>query len=101
MIPSEQEVEAEDDETRFQNGREAMVLSSRRSTPTFRTITAFDWDVAPLPQHGEQAGILHSDAYCMTKASEQQGRRLGASWSSRSARRASGSPRAAAAPCRR
>jgi multiple sugar transport system substrate-binding protein len=69
VIPSEQEVEAEDDETRFQNGREAMVLSSRRATPTFRTITGFDWDVASLPEHAEQAGILHSDAYCMTKAS--------------------------------
>ena len=69
VIPSEQEVEAEDDETRFQNGREAMVLSSRRATPAFRTIRAFDWDIAPLPKHDEQAGILHSDAYCMTKAS--------------------------------
>jgi multiple sugar transport system substrate-binding protein len=72
VIPSEQEVEAEDDETRFQNGREAMVLSSRRATPTFRTITAFDWDVAPLPRHEEQAGILHSDAYCMTRASKNK-----------------------------
>ena len=71
-IPSDQEVEAEDDETRFQNGREAMLLSSRRSTPAFRTITAFDWDVAPLPRHDEQAGILHSDAYCMTKASKKK-----------------------------
>jgi multiple sugar transport system substrate-binding protein len=69
VIPSEEEVEAEDDETRFQNGRLAMVLSSRRSTPTFRTITEFDWDIAALPQFREQAGILHSDAYCMTKAS--------------------------------
>ncbi len=72
VIPSEQEVEAEDDETRFQNGREAMVLSSRRSTPAFRTIEGFDWDVAPLPKHVEQAGILHSDAYCLTKASENK-----------------------------
>jgi multiple sugar transport system substrate-binding protein len=72
VIPSEQEVEAEDDETRFQNGREAMVLSSRRATPAFRTITDFDWDVAPLPRHDEQAGILHSDAYCMTRASENK-----------------------------
>jgi multiple sugar transport system substrate-binding protein len=69
VVPTEQEIESEDDESRFQNGRTAMVLSSRRSTPTFRTITAFDWDVAPLPQHREPAGILHSDAYCMTKAS--------------------------------
>jgi multiple sugar transport system substrate-binding protein len=46
-----------------------MVLSSRRSTPSFRTITAFDWDIAVLPKHGRPAGILHSDAYCLTKAS--------------------------------
>jgi multiple sugar transport system substrate-binding protein len=69
VIPSDQEVEAEDEETRFLNGRTAMLLSSRRSTPSFRTITTFDWDIAPLPRHKEQAGILHSDAYCMTKAS--------------------------------
>jgi multiple sugar transport system substrate-binding protein len=72
VVPGEEEVEAEDDETRFQNGRMAMVLSSRRSTPTFRTITKFDWDVAALPQHQEQAGILHADAYCMTKASDNK-----------------------------
>jgi multiple sugar transport system substrate-binding protein len=72
VTPGEEEVEAEDDETRFQNGRLAMVLSSRRSTPTFRTIQRFDWDVAPLPQHSEQAGILHSDAYCLTKASDNK-----------------------------
>jgi multiple sugar transport system substrate-binding protein len=70
VVPSEEEFEAEDDETRFQNGRLGMVLSSRRATPTFRTIQDFDWDVAPLPRHKEQAGILHSDAYCMTKASD-------------------------------
>ena len=72
VTPTEEEVESEDDETRFQNGRLAMVLSSRRSTPTFRTIQDFDWDVAPLPRHEEPAGILHSDAYCMTKASENK-----------------------------
>ncbi len=72
VTPGEEEVEAEDDETRFQNGRMAMVLSSRRSTPTFRTIQDFDWDVAALPQHEEQAGILHSDAYCLTKASDNK-----------------------------
>ena len=67
VIPTEEEVEAEDDETRFMNGRLGMVLSSRRSTPSFRTITGFDWDVAPLPRFAEEAGILHSDAYCLPK----------------------------------
>jgi multiple sugar transport system substrate-binding protein len=72
VIPSDVEVEAEDDESRFSNGRLAMLLESRRVTPAFRTITAFDWDVAPLPIHREPATILHSDAYCMTKASKQK-----------------------------
>lgn len=72
VVPSEDEIESEDDESRFQNGRTAMVLSSRRSTPAFRTITAFDWDVASLPRHRDQVGILHSDAYCMTKSSDNK-----------------------------
>jgi multiple sugar transport system substrate-binding protein len=71
-VPSEEEAESEDEESRFLNGRVAMVLSSRRATPTFRTIAAFDWDVAPLPRHTQRAGILHSDAYCLTKASRDK-----------------------------
>jgi multiple sugar transport system substrate-binding protein len=38
--------------------------------PTFRTIKGFDWDIVPLPKFKKQAGILHSDAYCMSKASK-------------------------------
>ena len=70
VVPTDAEVEAEDDESRFANGRLAMLLSSRRSTPTFRESAQFDWDIAPLPVHRAPAGILHSDAYCMTTASE-------------------------------
>ena len=65
-------MESEDDESRFANGRLAMLLSSRRSTPTFRESARFDWDVAPLPVHRKPAGILHSDAYCMAKDSENK-----------------------------
>jgi multiple sugar transport system substrate-binding protein len=72
VVPSDIEVEAEDDESRFANGRLAMLLSSRRATPGFRTITAFDWDVAPLPRFERPAGILHSDAYCLTRASDEK-----------------------------
>ena len=72
VVPSDVEVEATDDETRFANGGLAMLLSSRRSTPLFRTITAFDWDVAPLPRWRERAGILHSDAFCITAGSERK-----------------------------
>lgn len=74
VIPPDVEVEAEDDESRFANGRLAMILSSRRSTPTFRTITEFAWDVAPLPVLREPAGILHSDAYCITAGSDRKDR---------------------------
>jgi multiple sugar transport system substrate-binding protein len=72
VIPSEEEVEAQDDEARFMEGKTAMILSSRRSTPTFRTISGFEWDVAPLPQFEQPAGILHSDAYCITAGSDQK-----------------------------
>jgi multiple sugar transport system substrate-binding protein len=72
VTPSDQDREAEDDESRFANGRLAMILSSRRSTPTFRTIEDFDWDVAPLPVLREPAGILHSDAYCMAAESPRK-----------------------------
>jgi multiple sugar transport system substrate-binding protein len=70
VVPTDQEVEAEDDESRFTNGRLAMLLSSRRSVPTFREAATFDWDVVSLPVFREPAGILHSDAYCMTTASD-------------------------------
>jgi multiple sugar transport system substrate-binding protein len=70
VVPTDQEVESEDDESRFANGRLAMLLSSRRSVPTFREAAKFDWDIISLPVFQEPAGILHSDAYCMTKASD-------------------------------
>ena len=72
VIPTEREVEGQPDEERFLNGTTAMVLSSRRETPSFRTITDFEWDVAPLPIFREPAGILHSDAYCMARDSADQ-----------------------------
>jgi multiple sugar transport system substrate-binding protein len=46
-----------------------MFLNSRRGVPTYRTISRFDWDVAPLPRRRQRAGILHADAYCLPKAS--------------------------------
>ncbi|HEX8231718.1 MAG TPA: sugar ABC transporter substrate-binding protein [Chloroflexia bacterium] len=70
VVPNEAEEKAEDIESRFINGRLGMIFSSRVSTPTFReSITTFDWDVAPLPRLKEKASILHSDAYCISKAS--------------------------------
>ena len=72
VVPTDEEVESEDDESRFVNGRLAMLLQSRRSTPAFRRITTFDWDVAPLPRFREPASLLDADAYCMTRASKEK-----------------------------
>ena len=69
VVPDAVEEKGESSESRFLNGRLAMFLNSRRGVPTYRTITSFDWDVAPLPRHRERAGILHADAYCLPKAS--------------------------------
>ena len=57
--------ESLDSESRFIEGTTAMYFNSRRGTPTYREITTFDWDVAPLPRGEQTAGVLHSDAYCM------------------------------------
>jgi multiple sugar transport system substrate-binding protein len=76
IVPTAAEEQAETSESRFINGRTAMYFNSRRVVPTFRTITAFDWDVAPLPKGVTDATILHSDAYCLPAAS----RRKEAAW---------------------
>ena len=67
VVPTEEEAESEDLETRFLRGGLAMMMESRKVVPTFRTIEDFDWDVAALPRFGDEpVSILHSDAYCMT-----------------------------------
>jgi multiple sugar transport system substrate-binding protein len=50
----------------------AMFLESRRLVPALREAAEFDWDVAALPTLQDEASILHSDAYCMTKASKEK-----------------------------
>jgi multiple sugar transport system substrate-binding protein len=71
VVPSEQDIAAQDLETRFTTGKLAMLLSSRRDTPVFREVLGLDWDVAPLPIADRPAGILHSDAYCISSQSDQ------------------------------
>lgn len=70
VIPSDEEMEAEDLESRFLNGRLGMLLSSRRVVPTLRSIDEFAWDVAPLPRRATRVNVLHSDAYCITRGSD-------------------------------
>ena len=71
-VPTEQEVAAQDLETRFINGKVAMFLSSRRDTPVFREVAGLKWDVVPIPQSEVPAGILHSDAYCLSAGVDPQ-----------------------------
>jgi multiple sugar transport system substrate-binding protein len=70
VTPTDEEAEAEDLESRFLHGRLAMLMESRRVVPTLRTITDFAWDVAPLPPMDLPVSVLHSDAYCITAASD-------------------------------
>lgn len=70
VVPGQAEFESEDPEARFANGRTAMLIESRRITPTLRAVPSLDWDVAPLPADAEAATMLHSDAFCMAKASK-------------------------------
>jgi multiple sugar transport system substrate-binding protein len=72
VVPDALAEAGENSESRFLNGRTAMFLNSRRGVPTYRRIEGFDWDVAALPQKQQEAGILHSDAYCMSAATHDK-----------------------------
>jgi multiple sugar transport system substrate-binding protein len=72
VVPNVDEEAAEESEARFINGTMAMFLNSRRGVPTYREITGFEWDVAPMPQDVQRASILHADAYCLPSASEHK-----------------------------
>jgi multiple sugar transport system substrate-binding protein len=77
VVPDAVAETAQASEDRFISGTTAMFLNSRRGVPTYREISGFDWDIAPLPQQQRQAGILHSDAYCMAAAADDKA----AAWS--------------------
>ncbi len=72
VVPTEEEVAAQDLETRFETGKLGMFLSSRVDTPRFREVSGLDFDVAPLPVADEPSNILHSDAYCMARDSDEK-----------------------------
>lgn len=72
VVPTREEEASQNSESRFIAGTTAMFLDSRRGTPTYREIESFTWDVAPLPTGKTSAGILHSDAYCMSATTENK-----------------------------
>ncbi|QSQ23129.1 sugar ABC transporter substrate-binding protein [Pyxidicoccus parkwayensis] len=69
VMPTLEESKSENAEARFAAGRAGMHLNSRRLVPTLREVKDLDWDVAPLPRHKQKATVLHSDGYCMSRAS--------------------------------
>jgi multiple sugar transport system substrate-binding protein len=69
VVPPLSESRSENHESRFARGALGMILQSRRYTATLRTVSNLDWDVAPLPRFRHAATVLHSDAYCLGKAS--------------------------------
>ena len=69
VVASQLENASEKDQTRFMFNTLGMWLLSRRVVPALRTTSGFTWDVAPLPRGKLAASILHSDAYCISKAS--------------------------------
>jgi multiple sugar transport system substrate-binding protein len=68
LTPSAKEAASRSLEERFVEGSLGMFMSSRREVPGFRTIEGFDWDVAAFPRAEEDFTVLHSDAYCVSKA---------------------------------
>lgn len=70
VVSTQEENASEQDQTRFMFNTLGMWLLSRRVVPALRTTSGFKWDVAPLPMGKEKAGILHTDAYCISKASK-------------------------------
>jgi len=72
VVPGREAEASQDSESRFIAGTTAMFLNSRRGTPTYREIESFTWDVAPLPRNVLPAGILHSDAYCLSATTENK-----------------------------
>ena len=71
--PTADEADAKPVDERFLDGSVAMFMSSRRDVPLLRSITGFEWDVAPFPTDVEPASVLHSDGFCMAKGGEHRG----------------------------
>ncbi|MEO5952081.1 MAG: extracellular solute-binding protein, partial [Chloroflexia bacterium] len=69
VVATQEENISELDQTRFLFNTLGMWLLSRRVVPALRTSSGFDWDVAELPTGKHKVSILHSDAYCISKAS--------------------------------
>ena len=70
--PSKEQLAAQGLEEQFMTGKVAMFLSSRVEVPALREQRGLDFDVAALPVMGEPASVLHSDAYCIARTSQNR-----------------------------
>lgn len=70
--PSKEQLAAQGLAEQFMTGKVAMFLSSRVEVPALREQRDLDFDVAGLPVMGEPASVLHSDAYCVSRGSQQE-----------------------------
>jgi multiple sugar transport system substrate-binding protein len=70
LVPDQQAELAASSDQRFQDGSLAMIINTPASVPAYRQITAFDWDVAPLPtNNATPTNVLVADGLCLTAAS--------------------------------
>ena len=74
VVPSPDDEVIESFESRFMNGTIAMFINQRRGVGLYRDSTEFDWDVAPLPRHKNQANVIQAEAYCLAAASDKKER---------------------------
>lgn len=72
VVATQAEAASEQGQTRFMFNTLGMWLMSRRVVPALRTTTGFTWDVAPMPVGKQKASIMHSDGYCISKASKNR-----------------------------
>ncbi len=63
---------AQDPEDAFTAGKVAMYLDSRRAVPGLRKIEGLAFDVVGVPTSKSAVSVLHSDAYCVSKAGKNK-----------------------------
>lgn len=80
LAPTFDEADSRGNDERFLDGEVAMYLSSRRDVPLLRTITEFEWDVAPFPKDVEEASVLHSDGFCVSKGKRAEAAQRFVAW---------------------
>ncbi len=70
LTPTRVQEESQPSDARFIAGSLPMFFSSRREVPVFRTITGFEWDVAPFPAIERPVSVLHADGFCVAAAGD-------------------------------